>query len=343
MKIFSSAARCVLASAAMVIAAQGQTKVDLRTQGRDVDFSAAGSTRPSKTGTVLPGSCATGETLLKTDAEAGKNLYVCTSTNVWTVQGVEMPDPASHANQVLTTDGAAFSWAAFAGDLSGRPGAAVVTGLNGRRLGNLTPLDGQYLRWNGVASQWEPVSLAAAFSVFGRSGAVTAQTGDYTFAQISGSVAAGQLPSAGGDLNGGLTSARVTGLQNRPVGSSVPLSGQALVWDGSQWTPQTVASGVAGGDLSGSLANAAVIRLQSRAISATAPTMGQVLGWDGAQWIPQTVSGGSYANAVDRTLATTYLAGAKQTFVAGVATGGIGVTPSSLPLVPAAGELAVDS
>jgi hypothetical protein len=49
------------------------------------------------------------------------------------------------------------------------------------------------------------------------------------------------------------------------------------------------------------------------------------------------------ANAVDRTLATSYTAGAKQTFSASVATGGINLTPSALPLVPAAGDLAVDS
>ena len=152
-----------------------------------------------------------------------------------------MPDPSGHTNQVLTTNGSAFSWAALAGDVSGQPGAVTVTGLNGRRLGSLTPLDGQFLRWNGVASQWEPVSLAAAFTVFGRSGAVTAQAGDYSFSQIAGSVGAAQLPNAGGDLSGGLTGARVTGLENRPVSSGVPATGQALVWDVGLWSPQSVA------------------------------------------------------------------------------------------------------
>src|SRR5262245_57003665 len=49
-----------------------------------------------------------------------------------------------------------------------------------------------------------------------------------------------QLPSAGGDLSGTLTGATVTRIQNRPVGSTVPAAGQALVWDGSQWSPQLV-------------------------------------------------------------------------------------------------------
>ena len=68
--------------AAAVIAARAQTQIDLRTQGRNVDFSTAASTRPSKTGTQLPAACSIGETFLKTDAAAGKNFYVCTASGV---------------------------------------------------------------------------------------------------------------------------------------------------------------------------------------------------------------------------------------------------------------------
>ena len=149
MRIFRTAVRCCLASAAMAGAAHGQTKVDLRTQGKSIDFAAAPTTHPSKTGTALPGACAVGETFLKTDAAAGKNVYVCTASNVWTVQGIELPDPTGKASQVLTNNGTSFAWAAIGGDVSGGPGAVTVTGLNGRRLGSLTPLDGQFLKWNG--------------------------------------------------------------------------------------------------------------------------------------------------------------------------------------------------
>src|ERR1019366_10625989 len=72
---------------------------------------------------------------------------------------------------------------------------------------------------------------------------IAAQTGDYSFAQISGSVGNSQLPAAGGDLNGTLTAAKVTGLQSRPVGVAVPVAGQVLAWDGGQWAPQTFAGG----------------------------------------------------------------------------------------------------
>jgi hypothetical protein len=327
----------------MIGAARGQTQIDLRTQGKNIDFSSAARTRPSKTGTSVPAACTIGETFVKTDAVAGKNLYVCTSTDVWSVQGVEMPDATGKANQVLTNDGSVFSWQGLSGDVSGRPGAVTVTGLGGRKLGSLTPLDGQFLKWNANSQQWEPTTLAGAMSVFGRTGAITAQTGDYGFAQIAGSVAAGQLPAAGGDLNGTLTGARVTGLQNRPVASSVPATGQVLAWDGAQWTPQTFTVGgvaslfgrtgvvtgqagdysfgqisgtvggaqlpAAGGDLSGALSAPTVAGIQSRPVAPSAPSAGQVLAWNGAQWAPQALAGVSVTSMFGRTGAVTAQSG----------------------------------
>ncbi len=367
-------------AAAMSGAARGQTQIDLRTQGKSIDFSSAARTRPSKTGTLVPAVCTIGETFVKTDAAAGKNLYVCTGVNVWTVQGVELPDPSGKANQVLSNDGSGFTWQAFGGDVSGRPGAVTVTGLGGRKLGSLTPLDGQFLKWNATSQQWEATTLAGALSVFGRTGAITSQIGDYTFAQIAGSVAVGQLPGAGGDLSGTLSAATVAGLQSRPVAATAPTVGQVLVWSGSQWAPQavsgvsvtslfgrsgtvtaqtgdyafpqisgTVGSGQlpgAGGDLSGTLTAATVSKLQNRPMSNSAPSSGQVLTWDGAQWTPLTMAsggGGGGANSVDRSIGNTYFPGAKQTFVPSLATSGINITPGTLPTNPAAGDISLDS
>lgn len=55
---------------------------------------------------------------------------------------------------------------------------------------------GQCLAWSGSA--WQPAdcgATGAVVSVFGRTAAVTAQTGDYSFSQISGTVAGSQLAS----------------------------------------------------------------------------------------------------------------------------------------------------
>src|ERR1035441_6210740 len=144
MKFNRTALRCVCVAAAIIGAARGQTQIDLRTQGKNIDFSSAARTRPSKTGTLVPAVCTIGETFVKTDAVAGRNLYVCTATNVWAVQGIEVPDPTSKANQIRSNDGSGFFWQALGGDLTGGPGGDAVRGMGGRKLGSLTPLDGQF-------------------------------------------------------------------------------------------------------------------------------------------------------------------------------------------------------
>jgi hypothetical protein len=103
---------------------------------------------------------------------------------------------------------------------------------------------GQCLAWTGSA--WAPATCGAVSTVFGRSGAVTAQTGDYSFSQITGSVGDSQI-SPGVDAskigNGtvdnlafgylaGVTSPIQQQLTARPSGSGAT---DALpVWSGAQ-------------------------------------------------------------------------------------------------------------
>jgi hypothetical protein len=61
-----------------VAAAMAETQIDLATQAKRVDFTAASSTKPVKAGTALPAACAVGEMYFKSDAPAGSNLFVCT-------------------------------------------------------------------------------------------------------------------------------------------------------------------------------------------------------------------------------------------------------------------------
>ncbi len=81
----TTAIRAVFLGAAL-FTADAQTTIDLRTQAKSVDFSAAVTTRPMKTGTSLPTNCAVGEMFFKSDATAGGNLYGCASPNAWTAQ-----------------------------------------------------------------------------------------------------------------------------------------------------------------------------------------------------------------------------------------------------------------
>ena len=82
-------------------------------------------------------------------------------------------------------------------DLSGTFPHLSVVRIQGRPVASIPPADQQYLGWNISANYWEPKTLPNALvaSVFGRTGPIMAQTGDYSFAQISGAAGASQLPA----------------------------------------------------------------------------------------------------------------------------------------------------
>jgi uncharacterized protein YdbL (DUF1318 family) len=248
--------------------AGAQTKIDLRTQARSVDFSAAGSTKPSKMGTILPSSCSTGETFLKTDATAGQNFYVCTATNVWTIQGAAIPSATGFANMVLATDGTTLLWRALGGDASGAPGALTVSKIQGRAVSSASPAGGQTLVWNSTALQWEPQTLnfgqisgtvgdgqvgaavnASKIGSGGVSNTVFGYLANVTSdlqTQLNGKSSTSHTHTVAGDAGGALGSLTVTGLQGRAVASTAPANGQTLVWNSSasQWQPQNQATGV---------------------------------------------------------------------------------------------------
>jgi hypothetical protein len=87
------------ASLLLASAARGQTLVDLKNQSKSVDFTGATTTKPFKSGTVLPATCTVGEAFYQTSAPAGSNLYTCTAVNAWTLQtGIPGPTGPAGAN-----------------------------------------------------------------------------------------------------------------------------------------------------------------------------------------------------------------------------------------------------
>src|SRR5581483_9222120 len=126
--------------ALVVAVAFGQIQLDLRTQSKSVDFSAASATKPFKTGTSLPASCNVGEAFFKTNATAGSNFYACTATNSWSLQG--------GAGAV-----------SLGGDLSGSASSATVVQIQGRPVSSAMPTSGQALVWNSSRADWEPQTV----------------------------------------------------------------------------------------------------------------------------------------------------------------------------------------
>jgi hypothetical protein len=173
-----------------------QTRVDLRTQSKSVDFSGAASTKPSQTGTVLPATCAVGQTFLNTAAQPGQNWYICTAANTWSVQGANglanYAMPFTSATTV-TVPGSThqLGTAKLFVEVYDTEAPAVLVEPNEVQI-NPTTYD---VTVSFAAPQSGTLVLSAAgggggsgspvTSVFGRIGAVAPQAGDYTAVQVT--------------------------------------------------------------------------------------------------------------------------------------------------------------
>src|SRR5947209_18735774 len=89
-----------------------QTRIDLSSQSKRIDFSAADSTKPMKTGAALPETCAAGEVFLLLSATAGSNVYTCLATNIWTVQNAAIPQSTTAGSVLSTKSDGTFQWIA---------------------------------------------------------------------------------------------------------------------------------------------------------------------------------------------------------------------------------------
>lgn len=106
----------------------GQTRVDIKTQGKSADLSSFSTTKPAQTGTTLPGTCSTGQVYVL-QAGSGANLQLCTSNNVWTPLG----GSAGAIPTMLKLDGAvAGSSNSF--DLLSSAGSTISITPNGNDL-----------------------------------------------------------------------------------------------------------------------------------------------------------------------------------------------------------------
>jgi hypothetical protein len=64
-----------------------QTRVDLQNQSKNVNLQTLPYTAPVKSGAVLPATCTLADLFFETTAPAGTNVYGCTSTNTWSLEG----------------------------------------------------------------------------------------------------------------------------------------------------------------------------------------------------------------------------------------------------------------
>jgi hypothetical protein len=214
---------------------------------------------------AIPSACAAGQLYFASDGVPGRQIQSCSATNTWTTQayaqGTSLPATCSVGQMFFNT------------------GAAV--GLN--------------LYLCSGANSWTQMT-GAINSVFGRTGAVTSQTGDYTYAQIANTPSA--LPpngSAFGDLSGSYPNPVVSQVNGAAIPVSGVLKGNAShqivsAVSGTDYAPATGSTAVLKGNGSGGFSSVGALDIVGL-FSGCSGT--QYLGADGACHTSSGGSGGS--------------------------------------------------
>ncbi len=162
---------------------------------------------------------------------------------------------------------------------------------------------GQVLSRNGSGFSW--VNLPAA-------GAGGVSSIDLGSASATGVLAPARLPSFSGDVfsASGSTAMSVVALRGFTISTTGPASGQALIYNGSSWSPTNLgalatlntvnlSTQVTGmlqefnlpafnGDISSNAGDDTlkVVAIQNKPVAATSPASGQIMTYNGSQWAP---------------------------------------------------------
>jgi len=144
------------------------------------------------------------------------NLQLTGSTLSLTHNGVGVDLSTLYSEGTgLTLSGTTFSHAAHTGDVTGASSLTVAK-IQGRNVVSTAPTNGQILKWNNTASQWEPSSDNSNTYIAG------------TGILLSGSTFIAQTTSPIWNANQ---------IQNFPVSTNGPDDGQVLKYDGTYWIP----------------------------------------------------------------------------------------------------------
>jgi hypothetical protein len=242
------------------------------------------------------------ETTRAETAEALKSPIASpTFTGKVTTPALQVTTGAGTANQVLTSDTSGnATWA--------NPTTGSTTLAGDTDVSITSPSNNQVLTYNSTAFKWENQTSSAApvTTVFGRTGAVVATTGDYTASQVTGAATSGansnitsltglSTPLSATQGGTGVTSS--TGSGSNVLSTSPTLVTPAL------GTPSAVvltnATGTAANLTAGKATAASGLSTATTTVvvgSATAPTSGQVLtatSSTAADWATPTGGSGS--------------------------------------------------
>ena len=187
--------------------AQAQTRLDLRSQTKNIDFSEAISTRPFRVSSTLPAICTTGEMLFHTGAPAGSNVYGCIAKDTWSVMSSD-----SGGADVLPAGVSAGPGIAIAGSRILVDTSVVPLYFTGEGVPSLPCEPGRDYYVDTAAGKLYFCSAPGVWSAAGRDGAVDADS------ITTGIVAAARLGSGTADSTTVLHGDNVF----RPLPSSQP-------------------------------------------------------------------------------------------------------------------------
>jgi hypothetical protein len=316
-----------------------------------VDFSAATSNKPTKTGGSLPPVCSIGETFFMDSAPASQNLYGCVSTNTWVLLGdgrskFSLPSISGQSGKFLSTDGLTAQQQSSAVTSDGRRATlatiAVVTAKGDYNLADLGDVNGK----QGNSSQ---VQMFGGGTVNSDDCAKFDSNGNIV---SSGAICGTGLPSTSGQSGKFLSTDGVTTQWQSPAVSSVLGRTGAVVKAKGDYNLGDL------GDVNGKQGNSSQVQMfgggtvnnndcakfdgNGNVVSSGMPCGGVPLAGTGIQ-----IAGNSIA--VDSAVVSlkneqnTYLSGAKQTFQASASTAPIRVVGSAEPSAPQAGDVYFDS
>lgn len=204
------------------------------------------------------------------------------TTQITRLQGETVSATSPAANQVLKYNGS--SWIADSllgvGDLNASTN--TLQSLQGQPLSMASPSLNNVLTWTGTAWQPQPIP---SFSL--------PNTADGQLLVGNGSTV--NTVSLSGDVsltNSGTTT--VNRLRGVTVNATAPVASQVLQYDGTQWTPTTIASSL-NGDASGAFSSITVQKIQNTPLDASISSLAasdanKVLTWNGTRWQAQAVS-----------------------------------------------------
>lgn len=208
----------------------GQTQLDLSLQSKNVNFASARSTKPFKTGTLLPAVCSIAEVFFKSDALPGANIYLCVAPNLWSPVA-DNSGQGTASSSYSAGLGLYLSGSTFYADFSTVAGLTTPNGYS-----NLNDFSGGQIRvqsGSGVPAAAQCSSLANVGKVYARLDSKATNATAYMCSQIADGSFAWEgmqsmisLPvSTKGDL---------MGWDNSPVRIPVGSDGQVLTADSSQ-------------------------------------------------------------------------------------------------------------